>query len=97
MRRYEVMYIVKAALDDAARQQVIDGLHAVITNNGGEIEKVDNMGMKEFAYPIEDMLKGYYVVTTFKAENQAISEFDRLSGINTNVVRHMIIKLDEKA
>ena len=37
MKKYEVMYIVNASLDDAARQQVIDGLHAIITDNGGKI------------------------------------------------------------
>ena len=50
--------------------------------------------MKEFAYPIEDMTKGYYVVITINANNDAIKEFDRISRINANVVRHMIVKID---
>ena len=96
MRKYEVMYIVNASLDDAARQQVIDGLHAIITNGGGTISKVDEMGLKEFAYRIEDMTKGYYVVVTFEADNATVKEFDRLARINANVVRFMIIRQDEK-
>lgn len=96
MRKYEVMYIVNASLDDAARQQVVDGLHAIITNNGGNIVKADDWGMKEFAYRIDDMAKGYYMVVTFEADNAAVKEFDRLSRINANVVRYMIIKQDEK-
>ena len=71
MKKYEVMYIVNASLDDAARQQVIDGLHAIITDNGGKILKVDDWGVKEFAYRIEDMTKGYYMVVTFEADNQS--------------------------
>ena len=77
MKKYEVMYIVNASLDDAARQQVIDGLHAIITDN-------------------EDMTKGYYMVVTFEADNATVKEFDRLSRINANIVRYMIIKQDEK-
>ena len=41
MRKYEVMYILNAALEDAARQTLMENMHAIITNNGGVIEKVD--------------------------------------------------------
>ena len=50
--------------------------------------------MREFAYRIEDMTKGYYVVLTVCANNDAISEFDRICRINAGVVRHMIVKRD---
>ncbi|MFV0480148.1 MAG: 30S ribosomal protein S6 [Anaerorhabdus sp.] len=96
MRKYEVMYIVNASLEDEKRQEVIENTHAIITSNGGKIEKVDDWGVKEFAYRIDDMTKGYYVVVTLEADNAAIAEFDRLTRINSNVVRYMIVKLDEE-
>ena len=96
MRKYEVMYIVNAALEDAKRQEVMDTMHAIITDNGGSIENVDEWGVKEFAYEIEDMKKGYYVVLTMNADNAALNEFDRLMHINSNIVRYMIINKDEK-
>ena len=49
--------------------------------------------MKEFAYEIDHMKKGYYVVINASATNEGIAEFDRLTRINNNVVRHMIIKM----
>ena len=52
--------------------------------------------MREFAYEINHMTRGYYVVTTIEADNAAIHEFDRLMRINANVVRYLIIKLDEE-
>jgi len=95
MRKYEIMYIVNASLDDEKRQEVIDGLHHIITSNGGTIDNVDDWGMREFAYEINHMLKGYYMVVKVSADNNAISEFDRLTRINSNVVRHMIINIEE--
>lgn len=94
MRKYEIMYIVKADLDDAKRQEVIDGLHKIITDHNGTIEKVDDWGVKEFAYEINHMTKGYYVVINITAGNEAIAEFERLVRINSNVIRHMTIKLE---
>jgi small subunit ribosomal protein S6 len=92
MRKYEIMYIVKADLDDAKRQEVIDGLYKIITDHNGTIDKVDEWGVKEFAYEINHTTKGYYVIAYVTAGNEAIAEFDRLIRINNNIVRHMIIK-----
>ena len=92
MKKYEIMYILKANLEDAKRQEVMDGLHAIITSNDGTIENVNEWGLKEFAYEIEDEKKGYYVVVEVTANNEGIKEFDRLARINNNVVRFLIVK-----
>lgn len=94
MKKYEIMYIIKQDLDEAARNEVISTLHNIITSHDGTIENVDEWGMKEFAYEIDHMKKGYYVVINVTATNEGISEFDRLTRINNNVVRHMIIKTE---
>ncbi|MDI9540955.1 MAG: 30S ribosomal protein S6 [Bacillota bacterium] len=95
MRKYEIMYILNASTEEAVRTETIETLHKIITDADGVIEKVDEWGMREFAYPIEDMTKGYYMVITIKANNDAINEFNRISRINANVVRHMIVKIEE--
>lgn len=94
MKKYEIMYILKANLEDAARQEVIDGLHGIITSNEGTIDKVDEWGVKELAYEINKDTKGYYAVIQVSAPTFAIQEFDRLSRINNNVIRHLILKLE---
>ena len=96
MRKSESLYILNASLEEAARTELMETLHAIITNDGGEIVKVDEWGMKEFAYRIEDMTKGYYVVVTFNSNADAVAELDRICRINQNVVRHMIVNLEEK-
>lgn len=96
MRKYEVMYILNASLEDSARQSLIENMHGIITGNGGKILNVDDWGVKEFAYRIDDMTKGYYVVVTFECENAALNEFTRLMRINKDVVRFMTVKQDEK-
>ena len=92
MRKYEIMYILKANLEEAVRQETIDGLHTIITSHEGTIENVNEWGLKEFAYEIEDEKKGYYVVINVTANNEGIAEFDRLARINNNVVRFLIVK-----
>ena len=96
MRKYEIMYILNVSLDDATRQSVMETLHNIITDDGGSITKIDEWGVKEFAYKIDHMTKGYYVVVEFQGNNEVVSELDRICRINQNVIRHMIVNLDEK-
>lgn len=97
MRKYELMYIVNANLEDEARTELIEKMHAVLTDHGATIDKVDEWGLREYAYEINFQKQGYYVVVTFSAPDATgIDEFDRLSLINKDIVRHMIIKLDEE-
>ena len=92
MKKYEIMYIVNASLDDAARQNVMERLHGIITRHEGSIDKIDEWGVKEFAYEIDHMKKGYYVVINVTANNEGIQEFQRLARINNNIVRFMVVK-----
>ena len=92
MRKYEIMYILKADLDEAARKAVMDKLASIIVDNGGTVDNTDeSMGLRDLAYPIKDQTKGYYVVLKVSMDNVAINEFNRLVRINPNVLRHLIV------
>ena len=90
MKKYEIMYIVKDGLEEEARKAEIEKLHAILTSNGGKVTDVKEWGLRNFAYPIDDMLKGYYVVIKVTADEAALKEFARKAKINPNVVRHLV-------
>lgn len=92
MRKYEVMYIINASVEEEKRSALINDLNGIINREGGKINRTDEWGMKDFAYKIDDMTKGYYVVVAFEADNACVKEFDRLMRINANVVRFMITR-----
>ena len=90
MKKYEIMYIVKE-LEEEARKAEIEKLHAILTSNGAKVTDVKEWGLRNFAYPIKKMTKGYYVVIKVTADQAALKEFDRLSKIDQNVVRHLCV------
>lgn len=89
MKKYELMYIVKDGLDEAARKAEIDKLHGILTSNGAKLGDVKEWGLRDFAYPINKLTKGYYVVVKLTADEAALNEFSRLAKIDQNVVRHL--------
>ena len=99
MKKYEVMYILKANLDDATRNELVGKLNALLSANGGSIESVNEWGVKDLAYEIEKEKKGYDVqyataavmFVDVVANVDAINEFDRVAKINSNVLRSLVI------
>lgn len=94
MRKYEVMYIVNSSLDEDMRNTEMTNIEMLINVNGGTVTKTDDWGIRAFAYPIDHMLKGHYVVVEFDGNNDTVSELHRLTNINKNIVRFMIIRKD---
>ena len=90
MKKYEIMYILKADLEEAARKVEIEKLHKILEATGGKVSQVNEWGVRDFAYPINYMTKGYYVVIKVETNDEALSEFKRLTKIDQNVVRHLI-------
>ena len=95
MNKYEIMFILKSNDEEAIKNQVSE-LKAIITDMKGEIVNEKEMGNRKLAYPINKELNGYYYVINVNADNEAVAEFDRKARINENVIRHLIIRLDEE-
>ena len=92
MKKYEIMYILKANLEDADRNQLIGKLHDILVLEGGSVEDVNEWGIRDYAYEINGDKKGYYVLVTINTEStKGIEEFKRVTKINPNVVRSLII------
>lgn len=96
MRKYEIMFIVKPTIEEAAIKQVAEDMKSVLTSNNAKISEVKEMGQRDLAYEINKFKTGYYFLFTIETEDvAAINEFDRLSLINENILRHLIVKLED--
>lgn len=92
MNSYETLYVIKPDLDDEVRAALIQKFSAIITDNGGEVESVDEWGKRKLAYAINYISEGYYVLVNFKAQPELPAELERNFKINDNVMRYIVIK-----
>lgn len=90
MKSYEVLYIINAKTQDDAKEAIIEKFSALVTSLNGTVDTVDKWGMKKFAYPINYMSEGYYVLMAFTAEETVPAEISRQMRITDDVIRHMI-------
>ena len=94
MTKYEIMFIVKATMEEEQIKAVSDELQKLINKKPSKVIEFKEMGRKKLAYPIKKEVSGYYYVMTVEADNETIKEFDRKVLINENVLRHLIIKVE---
>ncbi len=90
MEKYEIMYILKANLGEEERKTEIEKVHKTLTDHGAKIEKVNEWGVREFAYVLKEETKGYYVVLDVESEPAGLKEFTRLAKLNPNMLRNLI-------
>ena len=95
MRKYEVMFVIDSALEDEKKDATVETVQSIIAADG-EVGKVDVMGMRKLAYPINKKEEGYYVVIEFLGNATLPKELDRRLRISDNVIRHIIVSKDEK-
>ena len=95
MAKYETMLITSAALDEEASSALIGKFKSLIEANG-TIDSIDEWGKRRLAYPINDLMEGYYVLMTFNAAAAIPAELDRIFRITDGVMRSLIVCKDEK-
>lgn len=96
MNKYELVYVIDAALEDEARKAVIDRFNGMIEQNGGKVTKVDEWGKRRLAYPINYKTEGYYLLVNFESEATLPREIERNMQIAETVLRYLIVKVEDK-
>ncbi len=95
MRKYELMFIVKTDIEESAVNSVVDSLKKVLKSHKAKILEEKALGQKELAYEIKKHKIGYYFLLTVEADSAAIDEFERVILINENVLRHIVVRVED--
>ena len=92
---YETLFAVSGNLVEDDAKAVIEKFVTLINDNATEVD-VNEWGKRRFAYPINYVTEGYYVLVTFKSEPSFPLEFERVLGITEGVIRYMTLAKVEK-
>ena len=94
---YELMYIINPVLNDEQTQDIAARVLKFITENGGDVREVVEMGSQRLAYPIQKKRNGFYVNVYFTHEDGDFNaKFDRVMRIKDDIMRHIVLRFDAK-
>jgi small subunit ribosomal protein S6 len=92
MREYEIVYIFRSSFTSEEIDAKLERYHSLITDtDGGAITAVEQWGKRQLAYPIEKDPTGFYVVTQFTADPDALPELERVLKLDDDLLRYLIV------
>ena len=97
MRDYEVLYIVRADLDDEKVQDAVKRVNTLIERSGGTVERTNLWGKRKLAYEVKHQKEGSYVLQDFQFDPGRVPELESALKITEEVLRHLIVRKPEKA
>ena len=92
--KYEILYIIDPAQGEEGIAALVEKFKGIVENHG-TLTSVDEWGKRHLAYPINDLMEGYYVLMTFNAAATIPAELDRIFRITDGVMRSLIVCKDQ--
>jgi small subunit ribosomal protein S6 len=67
----------------------------LIEKEGGTVVRMDDIGRRQLAYPIDKKTEGHYVLFEIEGSGQEIAELERRMRVNDMIIRYMTVRVDE--
>ena len=97
MRYYELIYIVNSNVERNKIDQVMKDISSRLEKTESKIINHVVWGKKKLAYPIKGNTYGNYILLHYEGgDNNKLNEFDSWLKLSGLVIRHMIVRLEEK-
>ncbi len=96
MRVYEELFIVKPDAPEEEVESFIEQVKQVISTGHGNVDKVDNWGVRKLAYRISKYNEGRYVLVVFTSGPELVREVERRMRVTDLVIKFITVRVDEK-
>jgi small subunit ribosomal protein S6 len=96
MRKFETLLLLSPELSADNREGIINALTAIIEREKGIMVEVDNWGMRDLAYPVRKLMRGYYVRLVYNAPAELIAELERIVRITDGIFKFVTVKLADE-
>lgn len=93
MRHYEIVFMVHP---DQSEQvpAMIERYTGLITDDGGQIHRLEDWGRRHLAYPINKIHKAHYVLMNVECSQAALDELAHNFRFNDAIIRELVIRRD---
>ena len=92
MRHYEVVLLVHPDQSDQL-SDMLKRYQDLVTKNGGNVHRVEDIGRLQLAYTIKDMHKAHYVLMNIECDSQTLSEIESSFEFNDSIMRHLVVRM----
>lgn len=87
IRRYETLIVLHPELPEAQIRETIERARRLIEDAGAQVHGMQEWGMRELAYAIRKLHRGYYVLAEYSSTAEVVRELERTLRIADEVLR----------
>lgn len=96
-QKYEIVIVVDPDQNEEGVQAMISKVEGIVGQHEGSVERVDNWGRRQLAYPINKKEYGTYVVLIATGNAKLVSELNRQLRIVDELLRFLVVHKDKYA
>jgi small subunit ribosomal protein S6 len=96
VNHYELAYVLDPDFSQEELTATSESLTSLISDNGGSISASASWGKRRLDYEINKKREGCYFFVQFESEVGLLPELNRQLKLSDKVMRHMLVKLDER-
>ena len=89
-RDYELGIVINPEAGDEQARAIVERVAQTITNNSGQVVRVNAWGRRRLAYPIQRFRDGLYFFFDLILEPSTIAEIERTLRLNEDIIRHLM-------
>ena len=97
MRKFETLLLLSPELSAESREGILAALTGIIEREGGKMVEVDQWGMRDLAYPVKKLMRGFYVRLVDEAPAPLVAELERNLRITDGIFKFITVKLADEA
>ena len=93
MRHYEIVFVVHP---DQSEQvpAMVERYKGMVSNNGGNVHRLEDWGRRQLTYPIQKIHKAHYVLMNIECDQKTLDEIEDAFKFNDAVLRHLTVKME---
>jgi small subunit ribosomal protein S6 len=89
------MFIVNPGVVEEDIDKINSQIESIVTTGGGTVAKVEKMGKRRLAYPVNKCRDGFYVLLTIQATGEIVKETERRLRVMDSVIKYLTVRMDE--
>jgi small subunit ribosomal protein S6 len=95
-RDYELGIVVNPDVGDEQARAIVERITHVIAAHEGQVVRVNAVGRRRLAYPIDRHRDGLYFYFDLILEPESVAEIERSLRVNEEIIRHLILVRDPR-
>lgn len=96
LRDYELVVIADPTLDEEGVATLNQRVAEMISAGNGTVTNTNVWGRRKLTYSIRKQTEGIYVQINFQMAPSASRELERMLKLDEQIIRYLIIRLDEE-